>query len=217
MGFHEKVLDICEGAQDMVGAAEAQGRLGRTHMAAGNVLDAISCHERQVAVASSIGGDAVEQKRDGQSSLIKGYTAQATEYETDGDSASAIALYEKCLDCSRQSGDVHGEGETQHRLGLILASIGEVNRAMQCQRTYRDNCASQSPPDLVGQGKACQALATAAQALGDMEAATKYLEECIELASNAEDSVGQARACAALGGEGCYFLVFAGLFSFSWD
>ena len=56
---------------------------------------------------------------------------------------SAIALYEKCLDCSRQSGDVQGEGETQHRLGLILASIGEVDRAMQSQRTYRDNCASQ--------------------------------------------------------------------------
>ena len=200
MAFHEKVLEICESAQDMVGAAEAQGRLGRTHMAVGNVLDAIGCHEQQVAVAASIGSEAVEQKRDGQSSLITAYTAQAEDYVKIGDSASAIALYEKCLDCSRQSGDVKGEGETQHKMGLILASIGEVERSMQCQRLYRDACAAQSPPDAAGQGKACQALATAANKLGDTEAATQYLEECIELASSAEDSAAQARACASLGG-----------------
>jgi tetratricopeptide (TPR) repeat protein len=200
MSFHEKVLEICNSAQDMVGASEAQGRLGRNHMAQGNILDAIRCHEQQVAVALSIGPDAVEQKRDGQSSLVVAYTAQATDYEASGDSGSAIALYEKCLDSARASGDIKGEGETQHRMGNTLANIGEVDRAMQSQRLYRDACAAQSPVDIVGQGRACQALATAAQSLGDIETASKYLEECVELASSAEDSAAQARACAALGG-----------------
>lgn len=197
--FHEKVLEICLAAHDMVGAAEAHGRLGRIHVTTGDMETSIARHEQQVAVATAAGPEAMEQKRDGQRSLVRAYGQQAADAAKAGDVASAIATYEKCLDAARACGDVAGEGLTQHRLGMTLAAAGETERAMQCQRLYRDACAAQQPPDLAGQGQACQALATAAEAIGDTEAASTYLEECIELASRAEDTAAQSRGCAALG------------------
>ena len=188
MEFHGKVLQICMAAHDMVGAAEAHGRLGRIHVEQGDLDLAIERHEQQVAVASAAGPEAMEQKRDGQRSLVSAYGQQAEAAEKAGDTAGAIATHEKCLEAARQCGDVAGEGLTQHRLGMTLAAAGETERAMQCQRLYRDACAAQQPVDLVGQGKACQALAAAAQAKGDTDAAANYLEDCIELASRAEDT-----------------------------
>ncbi len=197
--FHEKVLEICLAAHDMVGAAEAHGRLGRIHATTGDMEAAIARHEQQVGVATAAGPEAMEQKRDGQRNLVSAYGQQAADAAKVGDVASAIATYEKCLDAARACGDVAGEGLTQHRLGMTLAAAGETERAMQCQRLYRDACAAQQPPDLAGQGKACQALAAAAEAIGDTESASTYLEECIELASRAEDTAAQSRGCAALG------------------
>ena len=199
MEFHGKVLQICMAAHDMVGAAEAHGRLGRIHVEQGDLDLAIERHEQQVAVASAAGPEAMEQKRDGQRSLVSAYGQQAEAAEKAGDTAGAIATHEKCLEAARQCGDVAGEGLTQHRLGMTLAAAGETERVMQCQRLYRDACAAQQPVDLVGQGKACQALAAAAQAKGDTDAAANYLEDCIELASRAEDTAAQSRGCAALG------------------
>lgn len=193
------MLEICLAAHDMVGAAEAHGRLGRILVTMGDMEAAIVRHEQQVAVASAAGPEAMEQKRDGQRALVSAYGTQAADAEKAGDVASAIATYEKCLDSARACGDVAGEGLTQHRLGMTLAAAGETERAMQCQRLYRDACAAQQPVDLVGQGKACQALAAAAQLVGDTTAASTYLEECIELAARAEDTAAQSRGCAALG------------------
>jgi tetratricopeptide (TPR) repeat protein len=198
--FHEKLLSTCVAAGNTVGAAEAHGELGTVATASGDLGAAIAWHELQVATATSAGAEGIEQKRRGFQSLVGAYTAQAQDFEKSGDAELAVAMYEKCLEAARQCGDVVGEGMTQHRLGLTLASLGDTERAMQCQRLYRDSCAAQVPePDQAGQGKACQALASAAHAAGDTDAACEYLEQCIELAASAEDTTAQSVGCAALG------------------
>lgn len=122
--FYEKLLQTCEAAHDIVGAAEAHGLLGNVHTSEGDLAMAIARHEQQVATATFAGPDGVDQKRTGQRSLVVAYSAQADAYSNAGDAELAVSIYEKCLEAARQCGDVAGEGLTQHRLGITLAGLG---------------------------------------------------------------------------------------------
>lgn len=198
--FHSKVLNIRDGSRDALGTAVAQSHLGQVHVAKGDLLSAIACHEQQAALAQSLGIEGAEQRRLAQQSLVAVYTAQAARYSREeGMVDAAVEMYHKCLDAARSCGDMKSEGLTQHRLGLTLAGTGDMEGAMRCQQLYRDSCAAQTPEDKRGQGKACQAMAGASRMLGDHEGAARYLEECVQLASSAEDTTAQASACASLG------------------
>lgn len=93
--FYEKCLEISRLTMDKLGEMRANHSLGLAHQSIKNTSNAITYHERHLALAQSIANK--EEEDIANTELVKVYRKKAEEMEASKDYRKAITFHEKCL------------------------------------------------------------------------------------------------------------------------
>jgi tetratricopeptide (TPR) repeat protein len=193
--FYEKCLEISRLTMDKLGEMRANHSLGLAHQSIKNTSNAITYHERHLALAQSIANK--EEEDIANTELVKVYRKKAEEMEASKDYRKAITFHEKCLAASQEAKDRASEGLAGYRIGRAYVLLNEADRAISFLDDYHSIC--KELEDLEGEGAACSALAAAYQSLASIDNAVQYLEQFLEIATKTDNLIAQGEACCNLG------------------
>ena len=87
----------------------------------GDVASAIRFHERHLKIAVELGDE--ERLNTANRQLLEVYKRRAEELEKKNDHTSAVELYKKCLQASKDAGDLRAEGVACYRLGVTYSNL----------------------------------------------------------------------------------------------
>lgn len=155
----------------------------------GNYEAAMGYHESALELASGNEGSALQIRSATQlcgcyQAVAEGIVDAFEKEQPDDDAAlqTAIAMYEKCVACSRLSKDKKLEGMSCNKLGRVKTILGEYEEAIRLQKIFLNICTNEEPADLIGEAQARGALAEAYEAVGDVNEAVEQLEILLTVA-----------------------------------
>ncbi|XP_059577986.1 tetratricopeptide repeat protein 29 isoform X4 [Alligator mississippiensis] len=125
------------------------------------------------------------------------YTLLADKMLENKEHQQAIKTLIKAFEMAKEGGDKKMEGEAAYCLGLAYHSAGEEQTAILNLNTYIE--ISTALCDMVGLGRAYQAIAKVLVSQGKVTEAIKYLEEFVKVAKSAHLSRSLVDACVFLG------------------
>eukprot|EP00771_Trimastix_marina_P001187 gnl/Trimastix_PCT/2240.p1 GENE.gnl/Trimastix_PCT/2240~~gnl/Trimastix_PCT/2240.p1 ORF type:complete len:632 (-),score=145.42 gnl/Trimastix_PCT/2240:340-2235(-) len=175
--FHLRCHHAAQLSGNVMLQVEASHALAFAYERIGMLPEAIHYHEQhlQRAEVAHLPDHALNAKQH----LITVYERLADQAESTQDFESAIASLDKCLVMAEQSRNITALGQTHYRLGLIYEHIGDVHRAVQCQKQFLSLC--QESNNSEGSDLACGALARCYQRQNDFESAIQYLQMRLNL------------------------------------
>ncbi|XP_069487343.1 tetratricopeptide repeat protein 29 isoform X2 [Ambystoma mexicanum] len=130
-------------------------------------------------------------------SLWRVYTLLADKMLENKEHKPAIKTLIKAFTMAKEGGDKKMEGSSAYRLGLAYLAAGQPQTAISTLNAYLN--ISEELGDIVGLGKAYEAIAKSLQSQGKILDSIQYLEKFIEIAKS--NNMGQSliEACTYLG------------------
>ena len=115
--FHKRCLDVSLDFKYFEGEALAYKGLGYCEENVQNKFEAMG--QLETALAKATEGNLERIKIEILKDLVRVYQQIAKEYQTEGQYEMSLQFYDKCVNVSKQAGDVHKEAECYQEIGLI--------------------------------------------------------------------------------------------------
>lgn len=194
--FLKQAVTISQKTGWVAGELEALQALGAVYEQMQDVLSAVTCHEKRLALAME---NMIEADSEGALlSLTAVYLGQAEGEEKAGQTAAALTSYSKCLSAAERAGEDAVRAKSHYRMGMIHFQEQRWQEAIYHLRQFVEDGA-ESMGDKVAEGVAHTALAQSLRENQDVDGSVALLEGYLETAQRGGDQHGPAMACCSLG------------------